>query len=362
MRALIIEPAGAGGIWHYTLALANGLAKRGVECELLTSTRCPEQEWPENLNVHRVFRGRWTNIFALWWKCFLLRKRVDIVHWQSASHPKLLYRLMRVLPLKSKPWVYTVHNVLPHERSSEDLEDYRLIYSRMNGLIFHAHFSESEFKKLFSEVAAKRAIIPHGEYAFLSQHRRPLQVKEDENTILFFGNIRPYKGLDALLQAFAIVRNEWPQARLKIVGQALQPFGPYEEIIELLRLKESVEIRLGYVPDEEIPAIVGSARVMALPYRSIDQSGALLLAMGAGKTVVTTCVGGIPEVLRHEKTGILVPPDDPPALAKALLGCLRDPARAREIGKAARHDALTRFSWDSIAIRTLEYYREVGQV
>lgn len=358
MDILFIEPSGAGGIASYTYALASALARQGHMCHVLTSTRW---SFPahKNLNVHRAFSGKLTNPFSLWWKCWRLARGADIIHWQSATHPEFVTWAMKALPMKSKPWVFTVHNTLPHEEREQKADIYQWIYQRMKGLIFHTTFTKDDFESQFRQTGAKQAIIPHGEMSLLAEARPKFDSKTDPNTILFFGNIRPYKGLDILLLAFKQVLTKHPQARLSIVGQALQPFEPYDEMMEILGVKDHVNLRLGYLPDDQIPDVIHSAGVAALPYRHIDQSGVLLLMMGCGKPVVASNIGGFPEVVHDQQTGLLVPPDNPGELAEALLRCLREPEWAQGIGQAAKLDVRSRFSWDSIAKQTHDFYQDV---
>lgn len=358
MRVLFIEPSGAGGIALYTYGLICSLAKLGVECCLLTSSRW-EHPLPDGCTLYPIFSGKKTNPFVLFWQCWRLRKKTDVIHWQSTTHPKLIQILMRFVLLKGKPWVFTVHNVLPHEDKEQNKAIYQNIYQRVQGLIFHTHYSQCEFQKIFPAIQKKQAKIPHGASNFSKNDKPSFDIKTDPKQLLFFGNIRPYKGLDILLQAFAIIQNEFPDCRLRIAGQPMQPFEPFEEIIQLLNIEDGIDLQLGYIPEKDITNLIAEAGVIALPYRSIDQSGVLLLAMSSGKAVVASCVGGLPEVIIHEKTGLLVPPNDPQALANALLRLLRDPEWANEMGQAARLDVKSRFSWDVIAKMTLDFYSEL---
>ncbi len=359
MRVLFIEPSGAGGIASYTYALIRSLANLDVECHLLTSTRW-EHPLPDQCTVYKTFSGKTTNPISLLWLTWRLRKQVDIVHWQSTTHPKLVRLLMKFVLLKNLPWVYTVHNVLPHEENDISKTIYQDIYRRVNGFIFHTHYSLCEFRAAFPDIQKPSAEIAHGEMGLLSKEPTPFDKKPDSNQLLFFGNIRPYKGLDILLLAFAIVRNKAPDVRLKIAGQPLQPFQPFEEMIQLLQIEDGVDLQLGYVAESDISSLIAESGIVVLPYRRIDQSGVLLLAMGGGKPVVASCVGGFPEVIRHEKTGLLVPPDDYQALAEAILRLLRDAEWANELGQAARLDVRSRFSWDALAIQTLDFYQEMS--
>jgi len=98
------------------------------------------------------------------------------------------------------------------------------------------------------------------------------------------------------------------------------------------------------------------ADVVVFPYREIFQSGALHIAQTFGAPIVTTRVGAMPEVIRHRETGLVVEPDDPPALAAAIRELLHDRALARRLGDAAAHDAATRYSWSRVAETMLRTY------
>jgi len=232
----------------------------------------------------------------------------------------------------------------------------------MNGLVFHTEHSLQTFERHFPQCHAKKAIIPLGEFGFLGRNLPSSSVTNDNPTILFFGNIRPYKGLDDLIQAFSKVIREMPFARLAIIGQPLEPFDPYRDRINKLNLNKNIDLRLEYIQDQEIPKIFSTASLVALPYKDIDQSAVLLLALALGKAVVATEVGGIREVVQDGRTGILVPVGDPNRMAQALVDLLRNPQKISDLGRAAQKDVLSRFSWDSIAEKTRSFYSTLGSV
>jgi len=362
VMVVFIEPSGGGGIAHYTYCLARALGTRNVACEIVTAQRWNRDDLPPTVHLRKPFRGIRTNPFALFRQTLSMRRDAAIVHWQSTTHPRMLLWLMRWLPLRRRPWVYTVHNVLPHEQNRSALLLYEKIYRGMDGIIFHCEYSRDEFHRLFPNCAAQTAVIPHGEYGFLGESIPSTSSPPSEPSILFFGNIRPYKGLDVLLQAFADVIAQIPIARLRIAGQLHEPFDRYHQMIHQLQLNQNVDLRLEYIPDSEIPALFAANGVVALPYREIDQSGVLLLALALGKAVVASDVGGIREVIREGETGLLVPPGDASQLAQVLIGLLRDPRKITALGAAAREDVRVRFSWDAIAEQTLTFYASLGAV
>ncbi len=359
MNVFLIEPSGRGGIAHYTYGLVRAIGECGIHCEILTGKRWVDRPLPETVQVRRVFSGVKTNPLSVLKQCIKIHKEADIVHWQSTTHPKLLLHLMRFIPKKRIPWVFTVHNVLPHDTGTNEVQIYREIYQKMDGLIYHTHYTREEFSRIFPKIQPKSTIIPHAEYSFLDVEQISVSSSEESNTILFFGNIRPYKGLDTLIRALNIVKQNIPDARLRIVGQPLEPFDRYAEMIDTFHLKDSVDTRLEYIPDEEIPKIFSTASVVTLPYRQIDQSGVLMLALALSKAVVAAKIGGIPEVIQDGKTGILIEPHDEQALADALIALLHNPQMIQQLGHAAREDVLNHFSWNSIAGKTIKFYEQL---
>ncbi len=362
-HVVLIEPSGRGGIGHYTCQLAEGLSTVGAVVHLHSSGHWNLLPNP-SYRVHRIYRQWGANPFRL--ISTILQERREgaaIIHWQSATHPRRLRMLqMAWLPKGNTRWVYTIHNVLPHDSQGEDVEKYRRLYSCSDGLIFHAESSRAHFVHRFAELADKPfAIIPFGHYGFLIPwegintpmvNRKPV--------ILFFGAIRPYKGLHDLLEAFALVHKKIPEARLHIVGRNYEPWAPYAEAIQRLKIEDAVSVRLGYIPEAEVPTVLAQTRIVCLPYRDIDQSAVLFLAMAAGIPVVATECGGIAEVLRGSNVGRLVPGQNREALAAALAELLLDDERLTQMGLEARNRAETEFSWEQIAAKTVDFYAKLG--
>ena len=232
-----------------------------------------------------------------------------------------------------------------------------LVYKHMDGLIFHGRISRDRFERIFSLKSRRWATIPHGEYVFHFEPGSSPGPNLEGKNILFFGNIRPYKGLIYLLRAFQLVRRQIPGSRLLIVGQPLEDFRPYQKEIDLLGMAKDVEIQLRYVPNEEVREVFSRATVVALPYTDIYQSGVLLLAYGAGIPVVASNVGDLGDAVEDGNTGFLVPPKDVPALRDALLSILSNPERCSQMGRRAKELADTEYNWAHIAKRTVEFYR-----
>jgi glycosyltransferase involved in cell wall biosynthesis len=204
---------------------------------------------------------------------------------------------------------------------------------------------------------AKVHVIPHGAFDYLTRlpDERPLPAElegAEGPVILSFGVIRPYKGIDVLLRAFADV----PGAELWVVGR---PLGM--DVAQLHRLATAapgrVRMLTRFVPEAEVPAIMRRADVVALPYREVEQSGVLATALAFGKPIVASAVGGFPEVLQGYGAGRLVPAGDTDALAASLRELLAQPEEREQLAAAALAAARGPLSWDAVARRTLDVYR-----
>jgi glycosyltransferase involved in cell wall biosynthesis len=168
--------------------------------------------------------------------------------------------------------------------------------------------------------------------------------------------IRPYKGVDVALEAFAHVRG----AELWVVGRPLtMAMEPLHELAR--RAGGTVRFVTRYVGDPEIPAFFRRADVVVLPHRSVDQSGVLYIGLAFGKPMVISAVGGFIEVAEEHGAARLVPPEDPEALGAAIQELLDDDGARAALGERAAGAAASAYSWDHIASRTLGLYEELSR-
>lgn len=175
--------------------------------------------------------------------------------------------------------------------------------------------------------------------------------------VLFFGLLAPSKGIQDLIEAFALVRQS-SDAKLLIAGYPTKHFNMVElkQKIADLDLMEHVILDSRYIPLEEIGALMGLATVAVYPYHSSTQSGALQVAYTFGRPVVATIVGGLPEAVEHGRSGFLVPPESPSALAQGILKLVNNRELTKVMGEYARHLSDTRFSWRSVARQIIQVY------
>ncbi len=278
-------------------------------------------------------------------------RSADVVHFQWLTvQPLDVHLLPRHTPL-----VLTAHDVLPREPRAGQLRAQRRLYERVDAVVVHSEHGAARLRDELGIDPAKLHVIPHGAFAQLAAqpHEQPLPLElaaVERPVVLCFGLIRPYKGIDVLLEAWRGIED----AELWIVGLPKQELAP-------LRAAAPPGVRFvpRFVADDELPAYFRRADLVVLPYREIDQSGVLFTALAFGSPLLLTAVGGFPEVAA---TGAaeLVAPGDPAALHDALVRLLADPAERERLAAAARAAAAGPYAWDEIAARHLALYRALA--
>ncbi|HMJ71887.1 MAG TPA: glycosyltransferase family 4 protein [Solirubrobacterales bacterium] len=352
----------------YDRALAAALARGGAEVELLTSHflygPVPEAE---GYRVRECFyrRSAGRGLDAPARRVFKLAEHLpdmlrfrrqadaDVLHFQWLTAPALDTML---LPPR-RPRLMTAHYVLPPKPSRRQLANARRTFAAMDAVIAHSEHGARRLRGQVGLDPARIRVIHHGAFDYLTQlpQERPLAPElegAEGPVILFFGLLRPYKGVDTLLEAFGEIGG----AELWVVGNPRMDVEPLRRLAA--RAPGRVRFLTRFVEDTEIPALMRRADVVALPYRDVEHSGVLYAALAFGKPLVLSAVGGFPEVA-EQGAARLVPPEDPTALA-AVLSELVGSERARaELGTAAAAAATGSYSWDEAARQTLALYAEL---
>jgi glycosyltransferase involved in cell wall biosynthesis len=265
-----------------------------------------------------------------------IARRADVVHFQWLSVQALDAHL-----LPRRPRVLTAHDVLPREPKPSQLAGQRRLYERMDAIVVHSEHGAARLRDELRLDPQKVHVIPHGVLDNLAGVAPEPLFAKTKPVVLFFGLIRPYKGLDVLLEAWRAAR---PDAELWVVGMPRMDasfiHGP------------GVRTALRFVSGPELAGAFAAADLVVLPYREIDQSGVLFTALAFGKPLLLSAVGGFPEIEGAE----LVPPGDAQALATQLTALLADPAKLARMAAASRALAAGPYSWDGIAERTLALY------
>jgi glycosyltransferase involved in cell wall biosynthesis len=203
------------------------------------------------------------------------------------------------------------HNVLPHERGRTDVRLTRAVLRRADALLVH---SEAERDKAAALVPVPAEVTPLPPLALTASTAPSAPHTGVARRLLFFGMVRQYKGLDVLLRALALV----PDVSLMVAGEFWSGEAQTRSLVGDLGLTDRVEIRSGYVPAAEVDELLAGVDALALPYRAATASAHAYIAHSHGLPVVATRVGNLPEQVRDGVDGLLVEPEDPAALARAI--------------------------------------------
>ena len=277
--------------------------------------------------------------------------RPDLIHLQKGH---AWFSLLAPLLVRRYPLIVSIHDAVHHvgDRSSH----------RHPQLLIHFAYRQAT-RVIAHNEAIKRAIVT--ECGITSDHidvvpliergdqRSVAHISEDGATVLFFGRIWPYKGLTYLIQAQPLITASVPETRFIIAGEG-EKFGRYRE---MLARPDVFEVYNEFVSAEKTAELFQRASLVVLPYIEASQSGVIPVAYTHAKPVVATDVGGLASQVEHGKTGFLVPPRDPAALAERITELLSNPALRHELGANARQKLEQEWSAPIVAAETVDVYR-----
>ena len=293
--------------------------------------------------------------------------RPDVIHFQWLPVPLLDGVYLRELSTVA-PLVVTVHNAKPHGSPMQRVfQGFRRtsILGHFEAIIAHSQFTKQQIVEKNWAPSDRIHVISHGVldyYLSLGEGggdgtERALSSNQ---TVMFFGNIEAYKGLDVLIRAVALLPTDLlGRTQLLVAGSPNTDIASLQKLARDLGIERRIVWKLGYIREEELPQLFRSATIVALPYRAIDQSGVLMTALAFGKAIVASRTGGFPEVIKDGVHGVLVTPGDVQELAGALQDLLTNPARRQSMEQATTHLARTELSWARSAEKTIGLYETV---
>ncbi len=360
MRVHVVDPSAYTP--PYDHALCRALGTEGAEVELFTSRFAygpvaPAEEYRRRELFYRAARfapgSRAQRVAKLAEHVpDMLRYRraartADVVHfqWLAVQHIDA-----HLLPRASRPRVLTAHDVMPREPRPGQRSAQRRLYDRFEAIVVHSDHGRERLTRELRVDPDRVHVIPHGVFTHLAEAPPQLPAfQTDKPVVLCFGLMRPYKGIDVLLQAWRGIED----AELWIVGM------PRMDISQLRAIAPAnVRFVTRFIADAELPSYFQRADVVVLPYREIDQSGVLFTALAFGKPLLLSDIGGFPEIAA---TGAArtVPAGDAAALHEALRELLGNPDALAALTARAREVAQRKYGWDTIARQTLDLYRSL---
>ncbi len=360
-NVIMIEPAGKGGICHYTYNLCQALGKK-THVTLLTASDYELVSLDKIFILSPLLNKFKTKLKNLVRAIRLIFTGDRIQHIQLSQHPLIVLLIILMLKMFGKKIIVTAHNVISHEIKKGTKIIFHLIYQASHAIIVHANNNKSEMLELFPIKQRKIYVIPHGNYMFfnlIGNNNQEMRLAGNKKAILFFGYIRPYKGLIDLIKSMPIILKRVPNAELIIAGRPVDHFDQYQRVIDKLKINDHVTKDLSYIPLNKVRKYYEMANVVAMPYKKIYQSGVLQLAYAFGVPVVATDTGGLPEVIENGKSGFTVPVGNIEKLAEGIIMILQDEILANRMGERAQEIANSKFSWDEIANQTIKVYNEI---
>lgn len=326
------------------------------------------QQTPFHLKVKNYLRYYWLQFSHL----IFLKPRV--VHFQWLDRNKFLDRVLLplVARLKGHKVVMTVHNVNAARRDNRDSFlnrlTLRILYNLAQRLLVHTPQSKRDLAAEFRIRESKISVVKHGMNNRVAktgisdrEAKTHFDIKEDVKTILFFGNIDYYKGLDILTDSLLLLPDEFTdKLRVIIAGHSKTP-GYTNKILEKIgqtRLKYFTEVHLEHVPDKEVEYYFMAADCIVLPYRSIYQSGVIFMAYAFGLPLIVTSIANFKNDVIEGKTGLLVEPENAGELAKTIVhyfnsDMYKNLENTREV---IREWAWQNYSWEAIGAETRKIY------
>jgi len=363
-----------GGIAHYTTLLVRHLRLAGHQAPLYSFTR----QYPRWLFPGKTDRDPSATplrvdceyildpINPLTWLRLFRRVRADnpdllILQWWVPYWTPCLTTIGGLIKRNTKIKIAIVcHNVMPH--GGGGILDRRLALTalrRADALIVHNEQDRYKLLALLPKARVVKATIPTYKPVSVQPAplavrnlRRELGVPEGVPVLLFFGFVRPYKGLEYLIQALPRIRERLP-VHLIVAGEFWSSREFYERFAQEFGVQQQISFVDRYLPDEQLPAYFQLADVVVLPYISATQSAVVPLAFGFNKPVITTRVGGLAEVVRDGVNGLIVPPQDEVALADAVIRFFTTEVGERIRDQMATGGASVGYSWEEL-VGTIE--------
>jgi glycosyltransferase involved in cell wall biosynthesis len=293
-----------------------------------------------------------------WWRTARLiaasGARCVVLKWWIPFFGPGYTAVTRLLERRGVRTIAILDNVVPHEGWPMGRMITRLGLGSMHGYIAQSAAVRDDLMALLPATAPDRVrLVHHPTYDFgpgragsREAARAALGVRE-RHLLLFFGFIKPYKGLMVLIEALPLLRERLGDSfRLLVVGDFYEDRAPYDRRIAELGVGDRIELVAGYAPNDAVADYFVASDLVVLPYRSATQSGIVQIAYNYARPVVTTRVGGMPEFVDDGATGYLVPPDDPAALAAAVTRYLEEADRPRFA--AAIAEKRRAYSWEAL--------------
>jgi len=252
--------------------------------------------------------------------------------------------------------VWSIHDPIQHSGEFKWPTEigYRLMRFLKVHIIIHNQTQIPEFISKYKIRSARCHFIRFGPLEVFHIFKNGVPRQTSPHSVLFYGRISPYKGVEYLIEAAKIARESIPDLKVIIAGKPNYPLD-----LDAIREDNTFEIHDRYIPNHELVKYIQQAELVVCPYTDATQSGVIMTAYAFNKPVLATSVGGIPEMVDDGKTGKLIPPKDSVALAEAMVGMLKDEKLMTSLREnLSFNNPEGKFSWKQIAKHTMDVYQQ----
>ncbi len=319
------HPLRGGGIVSFNERLAYAFQEAGHQCEIWSFTlQYPGFLFPGKTQFVNTpppagltIRSLINSINPLnWIKVGMQLRKISpslvIVRFWIPFMGPCLGTILRLLNKRQTKVICIADNVIPHEKRPGDYVFTRYFFKRCDGFVTMSNSVYDDLKKIVPGKPTKLTAHPlydqFGPALSKEKAREKLSLNSHDKIILFFGFIRPYKGLDLLLAAMQDPRLQLLDIKLLIAGEFYENESRYHQLIEEYQIKDRVILHTNFIPDQEVGIYLSAADVVVQPYKTATQSGVTPLAYHFEKPMIVTNVGGLPEMVPHEKAGLVCAP------------------------------------------------------
>ena len=376
MRVLMIDSLVGN---DYTLWLCRGLAEADADVTLITTenrNNITDQPYtilpvspPKRGGKNPLLKFGHYLYYLAWLFVYILRTRPDIVHYQFFRRSRFECLYFPLLRLITPELVYTAHNVLPHEHGKLDYYLYYLVYRAATQIVVHTKSIREKLLKMYTINPVKVAVIPAVRPVSGNRNisinretaRQQLNLAPENKVLLFFGYIRPYKGVDLLLEAFEMARSDIADLKLIIAGKPHTPEmqAAYEAQIASMTYGDWVVFRPEFIPKEDVDAYFVAADAVAMPYTKIDFSGIMQEAFIYRKAVLATDVGNFATLIESGVNGYIAEQNTAQGFADVIRAAFSDMAHLYQMGQTAYTLEQARPDWQEIGQMTLQLYHDL---
>ncbi|AKB76152.1 glycosyl transferase, group 1 [Methanosarcina lacustris Z-7289] len=364
MKILLLQLTGRGGTQLYVSQLANSLSKKN-EVTLLLGSYLFDRNQYQDSDVKIVFVDTNPSYIKMILKLFNPWTYIKIFMLISHENPDVVHLVLEdmisgiiflLLKIKKYKLILTEHDTSPHkgekliETCHVQFTKY-LVRSVSDRIIVHGNNLKKDL--IGKGVPEKKIkVIPHGDYTYYLKWAK--NIEEEQNSVLFFGRILDYKGLDYLINAVPTIASAIPNVKIIIAGS-----GDFTKYSSMIHDQKFFEIHNRFIQDEEVAEFFQRSCLVALPYIDGSQSGVIPIAYAFKKPVIVTNVGSLPEIVENEVTGFLIPPKNSNALAEAVIKIFRDDNLRMKMGENGYLKMKNELSWNNIADKTIEVYKQL---